>query len=430
MTKLITGMCGVVNPLSLEDYKANGGFKALEKALEMKSSNIIKEVEDSKLVGRGGAAFPSGLKLKFVANEVNDVKYVICNADEGEPGTFKDKYLLNNVPFQVLEGMIIAAYTVGASKGYIYIRGEYPDIKDLLKECIKTLKDKGYLGDNVLDTDFTFDIELRSGTGAYVCGEETALIQSIEGRHGDPRLKPPYTAIKGLWDKPTLVSNVESLVNIIPIIEKGANYYSSIGTDASKGTKLFSVSGCVHKKGVYEIEFGTTLRELIYDYCEGIEDNKDLKFVQVGGSTGPVLPPSLLDTPLSFEAFKAMNYGLGSGAIFVADESTCILEFLKATMEFFKHESCGKCVPCREGNRHIVTIIDRIMKGKGKEIDLELLDRLSNLMMDTAFCGLGQTAPTPLLSALEYYRDEIHEHINGSCRTGSCQFGKGAINHV
>ncbi len=424
MAKLISELCELVHPLSVEDYTKQGGFSALEKTFKIPPEDVIKEISDSKLVGRGGAAFPSGIKMNVVAKEQNEIKYVICNADEGEPGTFKDKYLLNHVPFQIIEGMIIAGYAVGAHYGYIYIRGEYPDTHALLKRAIQELKKNQYLGNNIMDSGFNFNIELRAGTGAYVCGEETALIESIEGKGGDPRLKFPYTAVRGLWDKPTLVNNVETLANFCVVMNIGAEKYKMLGTDNSKGTKLFSVSGCVNKKGVYELEFGTSLRELIDTYCGGIEDDKAIKFVQVGGSSGGVFPAHMLDIALDYESFRKYGVGLGSGAVFVADESICIVDFLKATMKFFQHESCGKCTPCREGNRHIVKILDRISEGKGKMNDIKILLSICNAMIETALCGLGQSAPTALLTCIEYFRDEIEEHIHGYCRTGVCKFGK------
>lgn len=414
----------MVNSLSLKEYKSIGGLKALENALSKTPDEVIDEIDKSGLVGRGGAGFPTGLKMKTVANEKSKIKYVVCNGDEGEPGTFKDRELLLNNPFKVVEGIIISAYAIGANKGYIYIRGEYPQAKKVMEQAIGILRENGYLGEKILGKTFDLEIELRSGTGAYVCGEETALIESIEGRTGDPRIKPPYTAEKGLWNMPTLVNNVETLVNLLPIIKEGAKEYRKYGTDKSIGTKLFSVSGSVLNKGVYEVEFGTTLRELIYDYCGGMEAGKKLKFVQIGGSSGTVFPAKYLDTPLAYEELRKLGAELGSGAIFVADESICIVDFLKVTMEFFKHESCGKCTPCREGNRHIVQIIDHLQSGDGKEKDLEILTETCNIMKEAAFCGLGQTASIAVLSSLEHFRDEINEHIDGICSTGVCQLYK------
>ncbi|WP_432663361.1 NADH-quinone oxidoreductase subunit F [Wukongibacter baidiensis] len=421
MVNFVSKLCGKISPLSIKEYRDNSGFEGLENAiLKMKPNEVIKTVEDSKLKGRGGAAFPTALKWNFVAREDSDVKYVICNADEGEPGTFKDKILLDGCPLQIIEGMIIAAYATKASKGYIYIRGEYPKTKEILIKAVENLRNEGYLGNNILGQDFSFDIDIRSGAGAYVCGEETALIESIEGNPGRSRFKPPYPPSQGLWGKPTLVNNVETLANIPLILKYGAEKYRQYGTESSSGTKLISVSGNVVNKGVFEIEFGTTLREVVYDICGGIEKDKKLKFVQLGGSSGACIPEGLLDIRLDFEELKNYDIGLGSGAILVVDESTCILDFMKTTMEFFKHESCGKCTPCREGNRHIIKIIDRIQNGEGSERDLELLENISQIMKEASLCGLGQAAPTAIFTTLKYFGDEYEEHLKGYCRSGVC----------
>lgn len=426
MVNLISKTCGKISPLSVKEYKENDGFKGLEKVLfEMSPKEVINTVMDSNLRGRGGATFPAGLKWNFVNMEQNEVKYVICNADEGEPGTFKDKVLLDGCPFQVIEGMIIAAYAVGASKGYIYIRGEYPKSQEILANAINTLREEGFLGDNILGKDFSFDIEIRSGAGAYVCGEETALIESIEGNPGRSRFKPPYPPNKGLWGKPTLVNNVETLANIPVILSIGAEEYKKYGTESSAGTKLVSVSGSVVNKGVYEVEFGTTLREIIYDICDGIEENKKIKFVQLGGSSGACLPESLLDTKLDIDELSKLNIGLGSGAILVVDDSICIPDFVKNATKFFDHESCGKCTPCREGNRHITMLLDKITKGEGTERDLELLKEIAMVMKQASLCGLGQAAPTALLTTLEYFEDEYKKHIKGICDAGKCSMKEG-----
>lgn len=430
MINLLSKLCGKISPLSIKEYKENGGFKALEKSLfNLNPEEVIDIIDKSKLFGRGGAGFPTALKWKFVRAEVNETKYVICNADEGEPGTFKDKILLNGCPFQVIEGMLVAGYAVGANKGYIYIRGEYPKTKKLLKDAVKVLKEDGYLGDYILGTDFSFDLEIRSGAGAYVCGEETALIESIEGNPGRSRFKPPYPPNSGLWGKPTLVNNVETLANILPILSMGPEEYTKLGTESSAGTKLISVSGCISNKGVFEVEFGISLRDIIYDVCGGLEKDKEIKFVQLGGSSGAIIPSNMLDIKLDNKSLRENGIGLGSGAIFVADKNTCVLDFIKATMEFFKHESCGKCTPCREGNRHIVKIIDRISEGNGSLSDLELLENISNLMQESSLCGLGQAAPTALVMTLKYFKDEYIEHINGNCPLGICELnGEGVVN--
>ncbi|MCH4890039.1 NADH-quinone oxidoreductase subunit F [Acidaminobacter sp. JC074] len=406
--------------LSFDSYQKSDGFKALACVLKMKPEDVIKEIQDSKLVGRGGAGFPVGIKMSSVLSEKDGPKYIVCNADEGEPGTFKDRELLKRNSMKVLESMVIAAYAIGASKGYLYVRGEYNFLKDQILNQLDDMRKNHYLGDDILGSGYDFDIEYRSGIGAYICGEETALIESIEGRSGDPRVKPPYTASKGLWNKPTLIHNVETLINILPIMNYGADYYKQFGTEKSTGTKLFSVSGSIKNKGVYEVPFGTTLNKLL-DLCGGPTGR--IKFVQIGGSSGIVLSKDQLDIELSHEAFEKINAGLGSGAVYVADESVCIIDFLNATAAFFRHESCGKCTPCREGNRHIEKILASFKEGQGKLEDIDVLLRTSKVMKEASFCGLGQTATSALSSAIEVFKEEFIEHIEGKCRTGVCKIG-------
>lgn len=413
------------NLLSFEDYKAANGFSALKKAMSMTPDEVIEVIKASKLVGRGGAGFPTGLKMSIVASKNNKEKYIICNADEGEPGTFKDRELLHKSPLKVIEGMLIAAYAVGATKGYLYVRGEYTNLKEIITTALLEMRKYGCLGDDICQKGFDFDIEYRSGTGAYVCGEETALIESIEGRTGDPRIKPPYTADEGLWGKPTLVNNVETLVNLLPVMNLGAEAYKTYGTEKSTGTKLFSVSGSVRSRGVYEVPFGTTIRELIYDHADGLEGDGKIKFVQVGGSSGTVLPANMLDTRLSYEDFNSIGATLGSGAVLVVDESVCVIDFLKATSTFFKHESCGKCTPCREGNRHIVKILDNLSSGIGTVSDCDTLRLTCRVMKEASFCGLGQTASTAVMSTIEHFRDEMIAHLDGNCSTGVCDIKSG-----
>ncbi|WDV45888.1 NADH-quinone oxidoreductase subunit NuoF [Clostridiaceae bacterium M8S5] len=427
MVNLISKLCGKIDPLSITEYESNGGFSATKKALSKKPQEVLDEVKASNLRGRGGAAFPTGLKWSFTASEDSPIKYVICNADEGEPGTFKDRVLLDGSPFQIIEGMIICGHAVGATKGYIYIRGEYPKTKELLIKSIDVLRKAGYLGTNIFGFNFDFDIEVRSGAGAYVCGEETALIESIEGKAGRTRFKPPYPPVAGLWNKPTLVNNVETLANIPVILNLGAEKYKEYGTKSSSGTKLISVSGNVVNKGVFEIEFGISLREIINNLCDGMDTDKKVKFVQLGGSSGACIPENLLDIKIDFDCLRENGVSLGSGAMFVADDSVCVLDFLLATMEFFKHESCGKCTPCREGNRHIVRILHKITKGVATEKDVEILEEICEVMKTASLCGLGQAAPTAVISCLQYFKDEIKEHINKECRANSCLFDKGAI---
>ncbi|WP_066506743.1 NADH-quinone oxidoreductase subunit NuoF [Abyssisolibacter fermentans] len=426
MVNLLSKLCGKINPLSIDDYVNNEGFKAIKKALyDMSPQQVLSEVKNSNLRGRGGAAFPTGLKWSFTASEKSPIKYVICNADEGEPGTFKDRILLDGSPFQIIEGMMICGYAVGATKGYIYIRGEYSKTKEMLIKGIEILREAGCLGNNIFDSSFDFDIEVRSGAGAYVCGEETALIESIEGKPGRTRFKPPYPPVAGLWNKPTLVNNVETLANIPVILNLGAEEFKQYGTPSSSGTKLISVSGSIVNKGVFEIEFGISIREIINNLCGGIDTDKKVKFVQLGGSSGACIPESMLDIKIDFDCLKENGVSLGSGAMFIADEDVCIVDFLMATMEFFKHESCGKCTPCREGNKHIVRILNKITKGVATQKDLEILYEICNVMKTASLCGLGQAAPTAVISCLEHFRDEINEHINKHCRAGNCLFNKG-----
>lgn len=426
---LISSLCGKISPLSIDEYRESGGFESLKKVLyDMAPDEVIKIIKDSNLKGRGGAAFPTGLKWQIVSSEKGNEKYVVCNADEGEPGTFKDRVLLEGCPFQILEGIIIAGYAVGANRGYIYIRGEYPGARKTLDKAIEVLRLEGYLGDNIMGQNFNFDIMTRSGAGAYVCGEETALIESIEGNEGKSRFKPPYPPEKGLWGKPTVVNNVETIANIPIIISIGAKEFKKYGTPFSSGTKLISVSGNVAGRGVYEVEFGVSIREVIYDICGGIEDNRKLKFVQLGGSSGICLPPELIDTKLDFNELRKIDAGLGSGALIVFDDSNCIIDFVKNTMEFFKKESCGKCTPCREGNRHILRILNRISYGEGSLEDIELLKSISSVMCEASMCGLGQAAPTSIISTLKYFPDEYSEHLKGRCRAGACSMRKeGAV---
>jgi NADH:ubiquinone oxidoreductase subunit F (NADH-binding) len=410
------------SPLSFKDYQEDDGFKALRCALSKSQEDIIRMIKASNVVGRGGAGFPVWIKMDSVRKTQEEKKYIICNADEGEPGTFKDRELLYRNPLKVIESMIIAGYTVGADEGYLYVRGEYDYLKPDILRAINQCEKEGYLGDNILDSGFSFKINYRSGSGAYICGEETALIESIEGRTGDPRHKPPYTAQEGLFNKPTLVNNVETLINLLPILNLGPDVYRTYGTESSSGTKLFSVSGCVKTPGVYEVQFGTTLKELI-DLAGGIRGDLKVKFVQVGGSSGIVLPKTMLDIALSYESFKAIDSGLGSGAIYVADESVCIVDYLMATSKFFEHESCGKCTPCREGNRHISRIMTKLASGRATPNDLLILEKTSHVMVEASFCGLGQTAPNAILSCLKYFSEEINEHIKSKCPSGVCKLG-------
>lgn len=421
MTAIISSLYEKGTPLSTKEYKAAGGFNALEKALfTLGPEGIIETIKDSNLRGRGGASFPTGMKIQMTAKEKSTPKYIICNADEGEPGTFKDKLLIDGCPMRIIEGMIIAAFSIGSCKGYIYIRGEYRRSSKQIKNVLDILRNEHYLGTNILGSGFDFDIEVRNGAGAYVCGEETALIESIEGNRGESRFKPPYPTSRGLWGKPTLINNVETLANIPVIISMGAYEYKKVGTKGSSGTKLVSVCGRIANRGVYEIEFGTSLRTIIYDLCGGIKGGGKLKFIQLGGSSGPCLPVELLDLKYDYDELKNAGWTLGSGALLAADESVCIPGFVRNSMQFFEHESCGKCTPCREGLPQLLHLLDRITSGKGNAKDLCMISKIAEIVSKASLCGLGQSAPTSVLSTLKYFMDEYEEHLNGYCRAGVC----------
>lgn len=417
---ILTENCGKIRPDSVDDYIGAGGFEGLKKVLSMQPLESIEEIKKSKLVGRGGAAYPTGLKWEQAYNVNRFPKFIVCNADEGEPGTFKDKLILNNDPLKIIEGIIIAGYILNASMGYIYIRGEYPISQKIVNSAIKNASSSGYLGKNILGTDFNFTIEVLSGAGAYVVGENSALVESCEGKAGRPRIKPPYIKNAGLNNQPTLVNNVETFSNIPYIIKNGGDSYSQIGTEFSSGTKLICLSGNIIRPGVYEVPFGITLKEIIYDIAGGIPNNKRIKFIQTGGSSGTVFNDDMIDTPLCYKVMKNKGITLGSGAILVADESNCIVDFIKCITEFFIHESCGKCTPCREGNRQLYKIICRFENGTASVDDYEKVMNLCNVMKLGSFCGLGQTASTAFNNAISYFKDEFDEHINGICRTSVC----------
>jgi len=387
---------GVIDPLKIEDYINAGGYKALEKARSVGQLAVIDEVKKSNLRGRGGAGFNAGQKWTFVYQAAADQKYVVCNADEGEPGTYKDRIIMESDPHRVLEGMAICGYAVGANKGYIYCRGEYPYVVDILKQAIAQAKDKGVLGD--------FDIEVRMGAGAYVCGEETALIESIEGKRGEPRYKPPYPGVSGLWGKPTVVNNVETFANVPDIIEKGADWYKSIGAPSYPGTKIFTLSGDVVNRTFVEVPTNTTIRDIIFGLGGGIPGGKKFKAVQIGGNSGAIIPESLLDTPADFDSMAKVGATLGSGAVFVMDETRDIVDVAERTAKFFEHESCGKCAPCREGTMRMYEIMQNINQGKGKASDMNLLERLGRVMSTACLCGLGQAAPVPILTTMKHFR--------------------------
>lgn len=415
--------CGSIDPESIEQYMAAEGYAALKKILTtMTPESVVKVIKDSGLRGRGGGGYSTGLKWEFASKNISDQKYVVCNADEGDPGAFMDRSILEGDPHSVIEGMIIAGYAIGATKGLVYIRAEYPLAIERLRKAIETAKKNGILGEKIFGTDFQFDIEIKYGAGAFVCGEETALIHSMEGGRGEPTTKPPYPAESGYWGKPTIVNNVETLANIAQIILKGVEWFRSIGTKNSPGTKVFALAGKINNVGLVEVPMGTTLREVIFEIGGGIKNNKKFKAVQTGGPSGGCLTEKDLDTPIDFDTLLAKGSMMGSGGMIVMDEDDCMVAVSKFYLEFTVDESCGKCAPCRIGNTRLWEILDRITKGEGKEEDIGLLKELSQTIKTTSLCGLGQTSPNPVLSTINQFLDEYLEHIHDKkCRAGQCQ---------
>nr|MBP9015026.1 NADH-quinone oxidoreductase subunit NuoF [Candidatus Atribacteria bacterium] len=410
--KIALRNCGFINPLSIEEYIARDGYLALARVLnEMTPDEVIAEVKKSGLRGRGGAGFPTGLKWEFTRKATGYPKFIICNADEGDPGAFMDRSILEGDPHSVIEAMAIAGYAVGAQKGYVYVRAEYPLAVERLEYAIGQAREYGLLGENVLNSGFGFDIEIRIGAGAFVCGEETALIASVEGKRGMPRPKPPFPAQEGLWAKPTVINNVETYANISPIILKGADWFRSIGTENSKGTKVFALAGDVNNTGLVEVPMGITLGEIIYDLGGGIRGGKKLKAVQMGGPSGGCIPVEHLNVKIDYDSLKELGAIMGSGGLIVMDEDTCMVDLARFFLEFVQDESCGKCTPCRVGTKRMLEILQRITKGEGKEGDIERLETLANHIKTTALCGLGQTAPNPVLSTIRYFRNEYEAHI-------------------
>ena len=404
--------CGVINPEVIDEYIAMDGYQALGKCLtEMTPAEVIQLISDSGLRGRGGAGFPTGTKWNFAAKSVSDKKYVVCNADEGDPGAFMDRSVLEGDPHAVLEAMAIAGYAIGADEGYIYVRAEYPIAVKRLEIAIKQAREYGLLGKDIFSTGFNFDIQLRLGAGAFVCGEETALLTSIEGHRGEPRPRPPFPAVKGLFGQPTIINNVETLANIPQIILKGAEWFASMGTEKSKGTKVFALGGKIRHTGLVEIPMGTTLREIIYEIGGGIPNGKKFKAVQTGGPSGGCIPASLIDTKVDYDSLIAIGSMMGSGGMIVMDEDNCMVDIAKFFLEFTVDESCGKCTPCRIGTRRMLEILQRIVDGKGEDGDIERLEELAQTIKSTSLCALGQTAPNPVLSTLRYFRDEYEAHI-------------------
>ena len=419
--RLVLEHCGAINPEQIEEYIAVGGYEALAKAVTtMTPQEVIDEVKKSGLRGRGGGGFPTGMKWQFAANSVNDKKYVICNADEGDPGAFMDRSVLEGDPHKVLEGMAICGYAIGADEGYIYVRAEYPLAIKRLRIAIDQAEQMGLLGKNIFGSKFSFKIHIKEGAGAFVCGEETALMASIEGRRGMPR--PPFPAVSGLWGKPTNINNVETFANVASIITNGADWYCGFGTEKSKGTKVFALTGKINNTGLAEVPMGITMREIIFDIGGGITNGKKFKAVQIGGPSGGCLPESMLDLSVDYDSLISVGAMMGSGGLVVMDEDTCMVDVAKFFLNFTQSESCGKCTPCREGTKRMLEILTRITEGQGREGDIELLEELAGNIKETALCGLGQTAPNPVLSTLKYFRDEYEAHIKEKrCPAGVCE---------
>ena len=410
--RLILDMNGQIDPTSITDYIALGGYGSLSKVLsQMPPEEVIAEVTQAKLRGRGGAGFPAGLKWRFTREAPGDIKYMVCNADEGDPGAYMDRSIMEGNPHRVLEGMIIGGYAIGAHRSFVYIRNEYPLAVKHLGKAIAQARECGLLGKDILGSGFDFDVEIQLGAGAFVCGEETALMASIEGRTGEPRPRPPYPAQEGLWGKPTNINNVKTWANVPLIIENGADWYAQIGTEGSKGTKIFSVVGKINNTGLVEVPMGTTLRQIIFDIGGGIPNGKEFKAVQIGGPSGGCIPKEHLDTPIDYESLTELGAMMGSGGMVICDEDTCMVDLARYFMTFVQEESCGKCVPCRVGTKAMLETLTRITKGEGRETDIDYLLELAEAIKSSSLCGLGQTAPNPVLSTLFYFRDEYEAHI-------------------
>jgi NADH-quinone oxidoreductase subunit F len=420
-TRIVLRNVGTIDPEKLDDYLARDGYKGLKKALEMTPDEIINTIKESGLRGRGGAGFLTGLKWQLAKNEVNDKKYIVCNADEGDPGAFMDRSVLEGDPHSVIEGMLICGYAIGADEGYIYCRAEYPLAIKRLKIAIEDATKNGFLGNNILNKGFNFELHIKEGAGAFVCGEETALMASIEGRRGMPRIRPPFPSKSGIWDKPTNINNVETFANVAWIILHGAGEYNKYGYNKSRGTKVFALAGKIKNGGLIEVEMGMTLRQVIFDIGGGILNNKKFKAVQMGGPSGGCIPESLIDTKVDYEELSATGAIVGSGGMVVVDENTCMVDMAKYFLKFTQNESCGKCTFCRIGTKRMLEILERISQGKGKMEDLDILNDLAYKIKNTSLCGLGQTAPNPVLTTLKYFNDEYIAHIKDKkCPAGAC----------
>ena len=420
--RILTGDNLLIDPTKIEDYIAIGGYKALTQALSMQPKEIIEEIKKSGLRGRGGAGFPTGIKWEIASKQKSDVKYIICNADEGDPGAYMDRNLLEGNPQLIVEGMIIGAYAIGANKGWVYVRDEYPLAVENISINIKQAREMGFLGKNILNSGFDFDIEITRGAGAFVCGEETALIHSIEGKRGNPSQRPPFPAQIGLFGKPTNINNVETWANVPKIIENGADWYANIGTETSKGTKIFSLVGKVKNTGLVEVPMGITIAEIVFDIGCGTPDGKKIKAIQTGGPSGGCIPQDLFNLPIDYESLKQAGSIMGSGGMIVMDEDTCMVDFARYFINFLQAESCGKCSSCREGTQRMFEILTDITEGKANDTSIELLEELAYVIKETSLCGLGQTAPNPVLSTLKYFKNEYISHIRDKkCPAGVCR---------
>jgi len=425
--KIVLANSGKADPERVQDYIAAGGYQALAKALtEMTPQEVIEEIKNSGLRGRGGAGYATGIKWELVARQPASPKYVVCNADEGDPGAFMDRSVLEGDPHRVLEGMALAGYAVGAHQGYIYVRGEYALAIQRLQTAIKQAEREHLLGSRVLETGFDFRVDVRIGAGAFVCGEETALIASIEGKRGQPKQRPPYPSESGLWEKPTLINNVETFANVPAIVERGAEWFASIGTPSSKGTKVFALAGRVENTGLIEVPMGTPLRTILFDIGGGVPEGSEFKAAQTGGPSGGCIPAEHLDTPVDYESLQRIGSIMGSGGLIVMDTTSCMVDVARFFMEFCMDESCGKCIPCRAGTVQMHEILERITKGQAAEADVDMLEQLAALLKEASLCGLGQTAPNPVLSTLQYFRHEYEAHIKeGRCPAGHCRIDGG-----
>jgi len=419
--RVVLRRAGSIDPMDIEEYIADDGYFALGTALsEMTPNEVIDTMKASNLQGRGGAGFPTGLKWSFVAKQDADQKYIVCNADESEPGTFKDRLILEGDPHAVLEAMAIAGYAVGANQGWIYIRGEYGQARERLEHAIEQAEAFGLLGDNIMESDFSFHVHVHAGAGAYICGEETALLESLEGKRGQPRIRPPYPTVAGYRQQPTVVNNVETLANVPPIIRNGADWYRSIGTKRCPGTKVYTMLGDVNVTGLIEVPMGITMREVIDIYGGGMKGDKTFKCAQTGGASGSIIPSEMLDTPMDFQSMREAGAALGSGALLICGDDTCIVDLAYVLERFFVSESCGKCTPCRVGTVQMLESLERLRRGYGTQVDLDRLEQAATYAAEASFCGLGQAAPVPIITGLRYFREEFEAHTQGECPTGVC----------